>query len=632
MLYILKRVLSMLIILGILSVALFALLSSMPGNPLDMLITSNPQIKPEDVLRLKKLRGLDKPWYVQYGRWVWGFAQPAHAPVISRIEPITISPAYNNISINLSDYISDPNFVPTSKQLMTWLDFLWPGWQKSLESVALGAIIHERDISALLLLVADHDPKLQNKLKSLIEKESAQNLEITGLFGAQVYNNILEKKLDNNNLEDIWFILKNSYGQQKVGQIIIIKENTKNILQAINTQVIEKLGKNFKLDLNKFRIGENKNKLSFKLLENSPGNLSSEGIYEHIFNNSGQSAVSFLVRDQQQHEQRLAFDIEHGAVAHKEKFNHGFIFFLAGERSALGFSETYKRPVYDLLFGPEIICGDGRIDPGESCDVGIASNNNCSPSCFLADESLLSRINTSLSGYISRSGRIGNTIQLMLPALILSLLVAIVLGILSAYRQYSWLDYIINFCAFVGISLPVFWFGIMMIYVFAESWLLLPAGGIQTPGITQATAQHVIFDRLQYAILPTIVLSIFYIGRWLRYVRASMLEVLPQDYIRTARAKGLSEKSVILKHAFRNALIPVVTILAISIPSLFGGALLTETVFSWPGIGRLQYEAVMNSDYYVAIVVFLISAVLVMIGNLIADIIYVMIDPRIRKL
>ncbi len=110
-----------------------------------------------------------------------------------------------------------------------------------------------------------------------------------------------------------------------------------------------------------------------------------------------------------------------------------------------------------------------------------------------------------------------------------------------------------------------------------------------------------------------------------------MLEVLPKDYIRTARAKGLSERMVILKHAFRNALIPVVTVLTLSIPALFGGAVLTETVFSWPGVGRLQYESVMNSDYYVAIVVFLVSAVLVMSGNFLADIVYVLVDPRIRK-
>lgn len=618
----------MFIIIGVLSMALFALLSAMPGNPLDMLITSNPQIKPEDIVRIKKLRGLDKPWYVQYSRWLWGYDQPALPPLITRIDPIKINNNLKNISINLDSYISDPNFIPRREQLTKWIDSLWPDWPKSLASTRLKASIEEGDVGAILLLVADHDPGLQNKLKALIEKESSKNLIIKGLFGAHVSKNILEKNIKNN-LEDLWFVVENSYGQQKVGHIVIQQENIKNILQPIKTQLSDKLGEVFELNLNKFAF--NNKKFNYELLENSPGTLSSEGIYRHIFNHDGQSVVSFLVRDQDHNEQRLAFDIEHGVIGNQEKFNKGFLFFFAGDRNALGFSETYKRPVYDLLFGPQIFCGDGRVDPGESCDVGI-DNNTCTQSCFFADQSFLSKLNITIGGFIYRSGRIGNTIQLMLPALIFSLLVAIPLGILSAYRQYSLIDYIINFFAFVGISLPVFWFGIMMIYIFAESWLLLPAGGIQTPGISEFSTPEILWDRIQHAILPTLVLSIFYVGRWLRYIRASMLEVLPEDYIRTARAKGLSEKSVVLKHGFRNALIPIVTILAISIPSLFGGAVLTETVFSWPGIGRLQYEAVMNSDYYVAIVVFLISAVLVMLGNLIADIIYVLLDPRIRKL
>jgi peptide/nickel transport system permease protein len=130
--------------------------------------------------------------------------------------------------------------------------------------------------------------------------------------------------------------------------------------------------------------------------------------------------------------------------------------------------------------------------------------------------------------------------------------------------------------------------------------------------------------------LPVTVLSIAYVGRWLRYMRASMLEVIKQDYIRTARAKGVSETRIVFVHALRNALIPVVTILALSIPTLFGGALITETVFAWPGMGSLIYEAIITSDYYVAIVGFLISATLVMAGNLIADMLYAAIDPRVR--
>ena len=217
-----------------------------------------------------------------------------------------------------------------------------------------------------------------------------------------------------------------------------------------------------------------------------------------------------------------------------------------------------------------------------------------------------------------------NTFRLMAPALLLSILIALPLGIIAAVRQYSWLDHSVNMGAFLGISLPVHWFGLMLIHIFAVSFGLFPVSGIQTPGLDSFA------DKVWYTILPATVLSIAYIGRWLRYMRASMLEVIRQDYIRTARAKGLSERRVILVHALRNALIPVVTILAMSIPVLFSGALITETVFSWPGMGSLIFNAIITFDYYVAIVGFLTSATLVMLGNLLADILYAVIDPRVR--
>ena len=156
-------------------------------------------------------------------------------------------------------------------------------------------------------------------------------------------------------------------------------------------------------------------------------------------------------------------------------------------------------------------------------------------------------------------------------------------------------------------------------------WLAwFPVSGIQTPGLES------VGDKIWHTVLPVTVLSIAYVGRWLRYMRASMLEVIKQDYIRTARAKGVPEVRVIFVHAFRNALIPVVTILALSVPVLFGGALITETIFSWPGMGSLIFEAIIGSDYYVAIIGFLISASLVMVGNLLADFLYAVIDPRVR--
>lgn len=629
--YLLKRGLQMLVILAVLSAALFGLLSSMPGNPIDLLITSNPNVKPEDVVRLKRLRGLDKPWYIQYVRWIAGYPEPARPPVILPL-PSALSIDSGTVTVNLGDYIVDPNYIPSAEQLTTWLAEIWPTWKQSREGPAIEDALKAMNVSEVLLAVASYNAEKQNQLVRLIERESAKNMQVTGLFGAKVHDLVLSVDQENRAKSHVWFKIKNAYGQEKVARLTVANPGASDIMAPITTLLVEHEEKPYTVDLKKYLVNPaDASTAEFSLVGAGNGSLSKDGLYTQQFSSNGQTVVLARVKTGE-NEQEFAFDIEHGVVGHESKYNRGFLYFFLGDQNALGFSQTYKRPVYDLLFGVAPICGDGKIDSGETCDDGNReANDGCGPDCFKENDTLVKKADALVSGYIVSAGRIGNTIQLMFPALLLSLLIAIPLGVFSAYRQYSVSDYIINFLAFLGISLPVFWFGIMMIYVFAENLQLFPAGGVQTPGIYGRGTGAIIFDRLEHAILPTIVLSIFYVGRWLRYMRASMLEILPKDYIRTARAKGLSERAVVLKHAFRNALIPVVTVLALSIPSLFGGAVLTETVFSWPGVGRLQYDAVMNSDYYVAIIVFLIEAILVMVGNLLADAVYVVVDPRIRK-
>jgi peptide/nickel transport system permease protein len=222
--------------------------------------------------------------------------------------------------------------------------------------------------------------------------------------------------------------------------------------------------------------------------------------------------------------------------------------------------------------------------------------------------------------------RIWNTLKLMTLSFLLSLIIAIPSGVYSAIKQYSTFDYFVNLMAFLGISVPTFWSGILAILFFSVQLQWFPAGGMFTIGVNS------LLDQLKYLILPTVVLSIESISGWSRYIRSSMLEVLHEDYIRTARAKGVSEEKVIFYHALRNALIPTVTILALSIPGLFSGALITETIFAWPGMGRLLYDSVMGSDYYVAMLCFLSLGFLTLIFNFLADILYAVVDPRIRVL
>lgn len=234
--------------------------------------------------------------------------------------------------------------------------------------------------------------------------------------------------------------------------------------------------------------------------------------------------------------------------------------------------------------------------------------------------------------------RIGNSLWLQIPAFFLALGVAVPVGIYSALRQYSGADYAATLFTFFGVSIPAFWFGIMMIYIFAVwhpwtalpflDWLKLPAGGFSTPGVPEGLPRYL--DRIRYMILPTVVLSLLFMASYTRYTRSSMLEVVRQDYVRTARAKGLPEMAVVNKHALRNALIPIVTIIALSIPALFSGAPLTETVFGWPGVGRLLVESVLGADFAVAQGIIIFLAALVIVFNLLADISYALLDPRIR--
>ena len=219
---------------------------------------------------------------------------------------------------------------------------------------------------------------------------------------------------------------------------------------------------------------------------------------------------------------------------------------------------------------------------------------------------------------------LSNTLVLVVSALALALLIALPAGIFAATRPYSLADYGINLTAFAGISMPPFWLGILLILVFAVALGWLPAGGTaESAGVTS------FWGKAQYLILPVASLTIAGIGGHTRFMRASMIETLRQDYIRTARAKGLSEPRVVLGHALRNAMIPVVTVIALDLGMLFSGALITETVFAYPGMGKLIFDAIMGNDYNLALIGLLMATGLTLIGNLLADVAYAGLDPRI---
>jgi peptide/nickel transport system permease protein len=228
--------------------------------------------------------------------------------------------------------------------------------------------------------------------------------------------------------------------------------------------------------------------------------------------------------------------------------------------------------------------------------------------------------------------RLGNTVYLMSITLLVVALIAIPVGVISAIKQYSFFDISTTTLSFMGQAIPEFWLGLILIIVF-YAWLnnpitgqsLLPSGGMYTLGIGFSLS-----DRIKHLILPVTMGMVGWVAWYSRFLRSSMLDVIHQDYIRTARAKGQKERIVMLRHALKNALIPLVTLFALDFPYIFAGSIYVELIFSWPGMGRLYYDAAVNRDYPILMAVLIIGAGLIVICNLIADVAYAYLDPRVR--
>jgi len=223
------------------------------------------------------------------------------------------------------------------------------------------------------------------------------------------------------------------------------------------------------------------------------------------------------------------------------------------------------------------------------------------------------------------ASRVLPTLLLMGSALLLAYIFAIPIGVISATRQYSWIDYLTTGFSFMGISIPNFFLGLGLIYLFAVQWQILPSGGMNTLGGDGGFG-----DTIMHLLLPAFVLATGIAGSMVRYVRSSMLEILGQDYLRTARSKGLREFLVVNKHAFRNALIPIITVVGMDIPLLIGGAVVTEQIFQWPGLGQLTIQSILSRDYPTLMAINFIAAITVLLSNLLADILYSVADPRIK--
>ncbi|NTE65148.1 ABC transporter permease [Agrobacterium tumefaciens] len=222
------------------------------------------------------------------------------------------------------------------------------------------------------------------------------------------------------------------------------------------------------------------------------------------------------------------------------------------------------------------------------------------------------------------SSHLPATLELMGTATVLAIAIALVLGVVGALKQYSVFDTVITVVSMVALSIPTFWFGFLTIYVFSVKLGWLPAGNQYTIG------DGSVLDYALHLIAPSLVLAIVEVAVWSRYTRASVLDVIKQDFVRTARAKGLSDTSVLFRHILRNALLPMIALLGLQLPALLSGALVTETVFTWPGMGRLFIDSIGYRDYPVVMGLLMFSALLVIVGNFLADVLSAVADPRIR--
>ncbi|MEE2835955.1 MAG: ABC transporter permease subunit [Myxococcota bacterium] len=582
--FLVRRTLAAVSLVFVLSFVLFALLQAMPGSMEDMLMSGNPNIRPEDVARLKRMRGLDQPVHVQYARWMWGYHDTTGGfdelttadgqVLVGRLadEDGQLAAAKgwtaDGSSLVLETVDQPVDFVVDGGELQTY-----EGAQRLVRrQVDLGK--PPKDADFFVASVQDDEEVGQGQELGKFYRVTLETLESMGLEVVRPPSDINDLHRD----------------------------------QLDPTEAAHEAGSNRP-------EGEAAAEVAAQ-----PPVVEGDPEWTLVLKQDGQDIGTVRLKDGGR--ARLEPKVPASAEGKTEAQIN-----LAVEKNReamLGLLTAHAEPV-EIVKAPM---------------VGYAAFDSPRPFEVVAWRSIgLMRAGAWKGGLLSGNlgwslkqekvstliqERIVNTLRLMGPALLLSILIALPLGMAAAVRQYSLLDHSVNLAAFIGISLPVHWFGLMLIHVFAVWLALFPVSGLQTPGLESFG------DKVWHTVLPVTVLSIAYVGRWLRYMRASMLEVIKQDYIRTARAKGVPEQRVIFVHAFRNALIPVVTILALSVPVLFGGALITETIFSWPGMGSLIYEAIIGSDYYVAIIGFLISASLVMVGNLLADVMYAVIDPRVR--
>ncbi len=529
-----------------LSGALFVVLSSLPGDPVELLITSNPALSADDIARERRLRGLDQPLPTQWWRWLVG-TPAAHLPPPTKTLPAQVVEAVARTAPDDDDDGDGDAFA-------------------TLVTIPLD------DIPAGLSLTA-----------------LAPAFLVPGGFRASLMPGATR----------LIVVVKDERGQESPWSVDVFVAPPRD-------------------DLTEPRPPES--------LERDARAVSPL-----------QAPIPRIVDDEAPAGQHVVIGadsvvrvVNGPPLLDQERFVCGAICALAFNLDGLGWSWAQKRPVAELLVGEQAQCGNARREPGEACDDGNdEGGDGCDHACFVEGMTFFARLDTRLAGWLVSMGRIGNTLLLTVPALALALGASLLLGTLAGWRGGRLDRLVTSSAAFVS-AIPAFCLALLLIAVCAERLQIVPSGGLFSPGIHEQGVAAVVVDRARHAFLPVTVLSLVWSGRLIQQVRGAVAAAVAGDFVRTARMKGASEWRVVVHHVVPHAAVPLVTVVGLSLPSLFGGALITETVFAWPGIGRLLYDAIMQNDLYVAMVIAWITAALVLAGSLCADVAVALLDPRAK--
>ena len=579
---VLGRLLQGALLLVALSLLLFGLMAHLPGDPVDLLVASNPELRPEDVTRLKKLRGLDQPFTVRWWRWLAGYHE-AFAPPQAR----TLPPVFGEIDVGEAD-VDDDGETPRLFSLRLPLDGLKEDLvrQGLTMRAAPPATLEDSGVVPVLTALLDEGAHL---LTVVVTDRHGQESPWT----VAVYVARARPGTDRARRQDDPVVVDES-GPLLAGGTEAPAEPRPNLDVQRAAQAIRPLPP-LPRTVDASAVGG--------------GDFASQ----RVTVDADTEAVTVVVGT---------------PVIDPDRFVCGVACIVVGDLSGLGWSFATKRPVAELLFGKTATCGDFVNDPGEGCDDGnIVDGDGCDARCQVDGATLFQRNDVAVAGFLTGLGRIGNTLVLTVPSLLLAMLLALCLGTVAGLRGGA-VDVVVRGGAALFSAMPAFLVGLLLVTAFAEWWRVLPSGGIFQPGIQREGAVAVVVDRLRHGLLPCTVLVLFWSGRFVRQVRSAVIAAAAGDFVRTARMKGASTSRIVWRHILPNAAVPLFTLVGLSLPALFGGALLTETVFAWPGLGRLQYDAILQNDSYVAVVVFLLSAATVLLGSLLADVLVALVDPR----